>query len=125
MQELSRKIFIKGLLGTTATVAIGSAIPIFASKEPMIRDDLEYAFAVDGREDRLASGKDTRDGLIQVLKVFHEDDALEYLLERMERRNCYFNVYKPIAGDVCSKRVDRFPITKEWLCEFCARYGIV
>lgn len=125
MQDITRKSFLKSILGTTAVVAMGSAIPLTASKEPMIQDNLEYEFEVDGKRDMYASGKSTRESWIQVLKVFNEDNALDYLIERTERRNCYFNVYEPIEGDICSKRIDRFPITKEWLREFCSRYGII
>ena len=135
MQEITRKSFLKSLLGTTAVVAVGSSFPLVASEGPesiprlrMIQDDLYYKPIVPGGSDgREMSGKELK---FQVRNALENPEIAPNL---KKNRKEFFKLIEDmgIRYEVyTSKRMlpqeqrGWIYVTEEWLRKFCSFYGI-
>jgi hypothetical protein len=126
MKDITRKSFIEMLFGTTAAVAVGSAITLPAPKKPEIDPNLFYRPYIKALGGYLASMRG--DELVECLTIAFtsakEKGNLEYQIEHIPQ-------YGEIAFEVYTsqkmlpeEKIDRIEVTEDWLRKFCNRHGI-
>ena len=126
MQDITRKSFIKLFLGTTAAVAVGSAITLPAPKKPEIDANFFYRPFVKALGGYLAPmrGDELVELLTSSFTSAKENGRLEYQIEHIPQ-------YGEIAFEgytsenmLPNEKIDRIEVTEDWLRDFCISYGI-
>lgn len=127
MKNLTRKSFLKSLFGTTAAVAISSAIPIAASSDKkIIHENLFYRPYVKALGGYLAPMRGGRlvELMTSAFMSAKEKGRLEYQMKNIPQYSeMAFEVYTS-EKMLPNEKIDRIEVTEDWLRNFCTHYGI-
>lgn len=126
MKGITRKSFIEMLFGSTAAVAVGSAITLPAPKKPEIDANLFYRPLVKDLGGYLAPmrGDELVEMLTSSFTSAKEKGNLEYQIEHIPQYGeIAFEVYA-LETMLPNEKIDRIEVTEDWLRDFCISHGI-